>query len=173
MHRRRVAVAVVRRPCSNTRVAETRGTRYLRQHGVAFELLTYRHDRKGAAFAAEALDIPLERFAKTLVAQAGEPVLVLMPGDRELSLRKLARARGVKEATMAEPSDAERLTGYLVGGIGPFGTRRALPVLADASLRAQERIAVNGGGRGVIVDLAAADLLRLTGAAVADLAQDR
>jgi Cys-tRNA(Pro)/Cys-tRNA(Cys) deacylase len=166
-------VAAVRRACSNTPVAETRGTRYLRQQGVAFELLTYRHDRKGAAFAAEALGIPLTQFAKTLVVAAGEPVLVLMGGDRELSLRKLARARGVKEAAMADPKDAERLTGYLVGGIGPFGTRRPLPVLADAALQQHERIAVNAGGRGVIVELAREDLLRLTRATVADLAQDR
>jgi Cys-tRNA(Pro)/Cys-tRNA(Cys) deacylase len=165
-------VAVVRQPCSNTDVAETRGTRYLRQAGVPFELLTYRHDKKGAAFAAEALGIPLERFAKTLVADADGPVLVLMPGDRELSLRKLARARSVKDAAMADPKDAERLTGYLVGGIGPFGTRRALPVLVEASLAGRDRIAVNGGGRGVIVELAIDDLLRLTAATVADLAQD-
>jgi Cys-tRNA(Pro)/Cys-tRNA(Cys) deacylase len=153
-------------------MAETRGTRYLRQQGVEFELRTYRHDRKGAVFAAESLDIPLERFAKTLVAEAGGAVLVLMAGDRELSLRKLARARGVKDASMADPKDAERLTGYLVGGIGPFGTRRALPVLVDASLTAHDRIAVNGGGRGVIVELGRDDLLRVTGAATAELAQE-
>ena len=165
-------MAAVGRPCSNTRVAETRGTRYLRQQGIDFELRTYRHDRKGAAFASESLGIPIERFAKTLVAEAGGPVLVLMPGDRELSLRKLARLRGVKEAHMAEPKDAERLTGYLVGGIGPFGTRRTLPVLVEESLTAHDRVAVNGGGRGVIVELARDDLLRLTGAETADLAQE-
>jgi len=152
-------------------VAETRGTRFLRQQGVAFDLRTYRHDTKGAAFAAAALDLPLERFAKTLVADAGGPVLVLMGGDRELSLRKLARARGVKDAAMADPRDAERLTGYGLGGIGPFGTRRVLPVLVDASLGRHERIAVNGGGRGVIVELARDELLRLTSATLHDLAQ--
>jgi Cys-tRNA(Pro)/Cys-tRNA(Cys) deacylase len=73
---------------------------------------------------------------------------------------------------MADPRDAERLTGYLVGGIGPFGTRRALPVLVDASLLRHERIAVNGGGRGVIVELAADELVRLTAATAAELAQD-
>jgi Cys-tRNA(Pro)/Cys-tRNA(Cys) deacylase len=158
--------------CWNAAMAETRGTRHLRAAGVAFDVHTYRHDRKGAAFASEAIGIPLERFAKTLVADAGGPVLVLMPGDRELSLRKLARVRGVKDAAMADPKDAERLTGYLVGGIGPFGTRRELPVLLDASFAAHERIAVNGGGRGIIVELGRDDLVRLTAATVADLAQE-
>jgi Cys-tRNA(Pro)/Cys-tRNA(Cys) deacylase len=73
---------------------------------------------------------------------------------------------------MVDPKDAERLTGYLVGGIGPFGTRRELPVLLDASLEAHERIAVNAGGRGIIVELGRDDLLRLTSATVADLAQE-
>jgi Cys-tRNA(Pro)/Cys-tRNA(Cys) deacylase len=151
-------------------MAETRGTRHLRDAGVDFTLHTYRHDVKGAAFAAAALDIELDRFAKTLVVDAGGPVLVLMAGDQELSLRKLARVRDVKEAALADPKDAERLTGYLVGGIGPFGTRRELPVLLEELLTLHDRIAVNGGGRGVIVELATDDLIRLTGATVADLA---
>ena len=165
-------MAAVRGACSNTAMAETRGTRHLRTAGVAFDVHTYRHDRKGAVFASEAIGVPLERFAKTLVVDAGGPVLVLMPGDRELSLRKLARVRGAKGAAMVDPKDAERLTGYLVGGIGPFGTRRELPVLLDASLEAHARIAVNAGGRGIIVELGRADLVRLTSATVADLAHE-
>lgn len=151
--------------------AETLGTKALRRLGLAFDVHVYDHREKGAAFAAAALGMPLERFAKTLVVELdGAPVFVLMAGDRELSLRALARAAGGRGATMAEPAVAERLTGYLTGGISPFGSRRALPVYLDASLLEHERIAVNGGRRGVIVELASADVRDALDATVADLA---
>lgn len=152
-------------------MAETRGTRFLRQAGVSFVVHTYEHREKGAEFAASALGLPLERFAKTLVVQAGdEAVFVLMPGDRELSLKKLARAAAAKHAEMADPRVAERLTGYLVGGISPFGSRRALPVFIERSLLEHEAIAINGGQRGVILELAASDVVRLLSAVIGDLA---
>ena len=86
-----------------------------------------------------------------------------MPGDRELSLKKLARAAGAKQAQLADPRDAERVTGYLVGGISPFGARRALPAFLEESLLEHERIAINAGQRGVIIELASADVARLLG----------
>ncbi len=152
-------------------VSETRGTRVLRHERVEFTVRTYEHVEKGAEFAARALDIPLGRFAKTLVVEAGDtPVFALMPGDRELSLKKLARAAGAKQAAMANPRDAERLTGYQVGGISPFGSRRALAAYIDASLVEHQTVAVNGGQRGVILELATADLIRVLAAVAADLA---
>jgi Cys-tRNA(Pro)/Cys-tRNA(Cys) deacylase len=155
----------------NVRVAATRGTRELERAGVPFTVHTYRHDVKGAEFAAQALGIPLDRFAKTLVVDAGgEPVLCLVRGDRELSLKKLATARGVKHAALASERDAERLTGYLVGGISPFGTRRRLPVLVDDTLLAHASVALNGGQRGVIVELETDAVVAHLGAQVADLA---
>lgn len=151
--------------------AETLGTKALRRLGLPFAVHTYDHREKGAAFAAAALAMPLERFAKTLVVELdGEPVFVLMAGDHELSLRSLARAAGARAATMAEPRVAERLTGYLTGGISPFGSRRQLPVYMDASLLEHEQIAVNGGRRGVIVELASADVRDALAATVAALA---
>jgi Cys-tRNA(Pro)/Cys-tRNA(Cys) deacylase len=145
--------------------------RFLRQRRVPFDMHTYEHREKGAEFAAVALGLPLERFAKTLVVEAGgDPVFVLMPGDRELSLKKLARAAGTKQAQLADPRDAEGVTGYLVGGISPFGARRALPVFLEESLLEHERIAVNGGQRGVILELASTDVVRLLDATAADLA---
>jgi len=153
-------------------MAETRGTRALRAGGVAHAVHTYSHDEKGAEFAAQALGIPLERFAKTLVVLAGEPVLCLVRGDRELALKKLAAARDVKHAELVEPRDAERLTGYLVGGISPFGTRRDLPVYLDETLLEHGRIALNAGQRGVIVELDPRDVARLLGAVAADLCAD-
>ncbi len=123
-----------------------------------------------ATYASDALAIPLERFAKTLVVETdGDPVFVLVPGDREVSLRKLARASGAKHAELADPRDAERLTGYQIGGIGPFGARRALPAFLDASLLDHEQIALNAGRRGVILELASVDVLRLLDAVAADL----
>jgi Cys-tRNA(Pro)/Cys-tRNA(Cys) deacylase len=154
----------------NVRVAETRGTRYLRRQGVDFEVLTYEHAEKGAAFAAAALGIPLGRFAKTLVAEAGgDPVFALVPGDRELSLKKLAQASGARQATMADPRDAERVTGYVTGGISPFGARRALPTFVEESLLEHSLMALNAGQRGVILELEAAAVVDLLGASVCAL----
>jgi len=159
----------------NGEVTATRGTTWLRRAGAAFTVHTYDYaggpkDVATAVQAADALQIPVERFAKTLVAEAdGDPVFVLMRGDHEVSLKKLARAAGAKHAEMADPRDAERLTGYQIGGIGPFGARRLLPVFLDESLLAHERIALNAGGRGVILEMECADLVRLLEATPADL----
>ena len=144
--------------------------RYLRQQRIPFDVHTYEHLEKGAEFAASALGLPLERFAKTLVVEAaGDPVFVLMPGDRELSLKKLARAAGVKQAHLADPRDAERLTGYLVGGISPFGARRPLPAYLEETLLEHDRIAINAGQRGVILELLSSEVARLLDASAVDL----
>src|SRR3954465_8291600 len=103
-------------------VTATRGTTVLRAAGVPFDLHTYEHRVKGAAYAAEALHIDAARLAKTLVAEVdGDPLLVLVPGALTLDLKALARAAGGKAASLAEQRDAERLTGYQVGGISPVG----------------------------------------------------
>jgi Cys-tRNA(Pro)/Cys-tRNA(Cys) deacylase len=143
-------------------MAVTRGMRYLREQGVPFEEHRYEHRAKGAAYAAEALGLDAALVAKTLVAQLDDGfVFALVPGDRELSLRGLARAAGSRSAALASERDAQRLTGYQIGGISPFGSRTALPVFAVAGWLARERVALNGGGRGVILELASADLSRL------------
>ena len=153
-------------------MAETRGTTRLRAAGVEHRLLRYSYSAGAGAAeqAAAALDVEPERMFKSLVAMAGgSPVFALVPAGRELSLKKLAAAAGVRSAGMAEPRDAERLTGYQVGGISPLGARRELPVYLDDSALAHERICLNAGGRGQIVELRTDDLLRLTGAATAAL----
>jgi Cys-tRNA(Pro)/Cys-tRNA(Cys) deacylase len=143
-------------------MAVTRGMRYLREQGVPFEELRYEHRMKGAAYAAEALGLDPALVAKTLVAQLDDGfAFALVPGDRELSLRGLARAAGSRSAALASERDAQRLTGYRIGGISPFGSRSALPVFAVAGWLERERVALNGGGRGVILELASADLTRL------------
>jgi Cys-tRNA(Pro)/Cys-tRNA(Cys) deacylase len=156
------------RSCSTTApyydrgVAVTRGMRSLREQGVVFEEHRYEHRVKGAAYAAEALALDPAMVAKTLVTRIDDDyAFALVPGDRELSLRGLARAAGGRSAALADERTAQRLTGYQIGGISPFGSRSPLPVYAVASWLARERVAINGGARGVILELAAADLVRL------------
>lgn len=143
-------------------MAATRGTRFLSEQGIAYVAHDYEFREKGAAYAAEALAIEPERMAKSLVVKVDDGyVFALVPGSQELSLRALARAAGGKRAELAAQRDAERLTGYQVGGISPFGARKALPVYAVAEWLEHERVALNGGARGCIVELAVADLMRL------------
>jgi Cys-tRNA(Pro)/Cys-tRNA(Cys) deacylase len=130
----------------------------------------YRHGG-GAEQAADDLGVERARMFKSLVARAGgELVFALVPATAELSLKKLAAASGVKHAEMADPRDAERATGYQVGGMSPLGSRRRLPVFLDESSRAFERICLNAGGRGQIVELGTSELVELVGARLADLA---
>lgn len=153
-------------------MSATRGTAVLDRLGVAYERHPYEHRLKGAAFAASALGIEPARLAKTLVvAVDGDPVLVLVPGDRELGLKALARLAGGRSAALVETRDAERLTGYRVGGISPFGARRALPVYAERSYLDHDRVALNGGARGLIIELARDDLMRVLEPIVGDLAE--
>ncbi|MFP4032044.1 MAG: YbaK/EbsC family protein [Desulfococcaceae bacterium] len=144
-------------------MAKTKASRavtFLKRRGVNFEIVTYDHREKGAAAAAAATGFPLSSTVKTLVAEvAGTgPVLALMPGDRELSLKLLAKAFAGKRATMADPAAAERLTGYLVGGISPFGVRKPLPAAMEADLLNRDRVLINGGGRGLMLRMKPDDI---------------
>lgn len=153
-------------------MAGTRGTEALRTAGVEHRLLVYAYrDGGGAEQAAADLGVEPERMLKSLVARAGGGlVFALVPTSADLSLRKLASAAGVKAAAMADPRDAERATGYHVGGMSPLGSRRAMPVYLERAAASFERVCVNAGGRGRIVELRASDLIAITGATVADLA---
>jgi Cys-tRNA(Pro)/Cys-tRNA(Cys) deacylase len=144
----------------------------LRRAGIEHRLLRYDYRADGGAEQAAAdLGVEPERMFKSLVAKAGaEFVFALVAADVGLALKKLAAAAGAKHAEMAAPRDAERITGYQVGGISPLGSRRALPVFLDTGAERFERICLNAGNRGHIVELATADLVRLTGATVCELA---
>ena len=152
-------------------MSETRGTTALRRAGVEHRLMRYAYSGDGGALQAAAdLDVEPTRMFKSLVAKAGdELVFALVAADTVLSPKKLAAAAGVKHAAMAEPKEAERATGYQVGGISPLGSRKPLRVFVDVSAEAFPRICLNAGNRGHIVEVATADLLQLTGARVADL----
>lgn len=150
----------------------TNALRALQQKKIEYQAREYEHKEKGAEFAAQALAWPLEAMAKTLVVALAERsfALSVMPGNAELSLKKLAREAAVKSARMATEEEAERLTGYLVGGISPFGTRRAMPVWMHEGLLAHATIGVNGGRRGLIVLLDPRSLVTALAARSADLA---
>ncbi|GJE03395.1 Cys-tRNA(Pro) deacylase [Methylobacterium isbiliense] len=146
----------------------TRATLALTRAGVAHSVHAYAYDPDAARIglqAAEALGVPPERLLKTLMAQVdGKPVCVLVPSDREVSLKRLAAAFGGKSAAMMRPAEAERLTGYHVGGISPLGQKRAVPVLIDADALGHAQVFVNGGQRGLQILLAPADLVAALGA---------
>lgn len=153
-------------------MSTTQAMRYLDQRKIPYEAREYEHKEKGADYAAEALDWPLEAMIKTLVTVLSDRsvALVLMPGDQELSLKTLARAAGVKQAAMAPESLAQRFTGYQVGGISPFGTRHNLPVWMHESLLDQETVGINGGRRGLILFLKPGSVRDALDARMADLA---
>jgi len=118
---------------------------------------------------AATLGVPPERLFKTLVAEIdGEPAVAIVPVNRQLVLKALAGAAGGKRARMSAPADAERWTGYVTGGISPFGQKRRLPFFVDASIATHATIFVSGGRRGLQVEIAPGDLIALQSACLVD-----
>lgn len=155
-------------------MSATPATEALKRAGVAFTLHVYGPvDEVEGTYGesiAELLGVDPHRVFKTLLVMAdGHPVVAVVPVSGHLSMKALARARGAKRAEMAAPADAERLTGYVVGGISPFGQKRRLPVLVDRSLLEHETVYVSGGRRGLQVEVGPADLVALLGATAAEL----
>jgi len=152
----------------------TRATQMLEKLGVKFTLHAYDYDPEAASIglqAAEALGVPPARVLKTLMAEVdGKPVCAVVPSDCEVSMKKLASAFGGKAAKMMRPADAERLTGYHVGGISPFGQKKRLPTVIDEIATLFETIYVSGGKRGLDIGVAPNDLVRVLDATVADIA---
>ena len=151
----------------------TRATRMLEQAGITFTLHSYEYqpdaDRIGLQ-AAEALHERPERVLKTLMALVDDkPVCVIIPSDREVAMKKLAAAFAGKSAKMMPPADAERISGYKVGGISPFGLMRSLPTAIEVQALAHELVFINGGQRGLQVRLDPNAVLRLLGAVAAAL----
>ena len=143
--------------------------------GIAFQVLEYTHDPGAESYgleAAAALNVAPEAVFKTLVAAVDGTKLAvaIVPSNARLNLKQFAAAAGGKRADMANPADAERATGYVLGGISPLGQRRRLPTLLDQSALALSTIYVSAGRRGLELALAPTDLARLTGAVVAPIA---
>lgn len=142
---------------------------------IRFVVHRYDHDPDAESFgleAAERLGLPPERVFKTLVAQVDGQRLVMavVPVAAHLNLKKLAAVAGGKRADMAGPAAAERATGYVIGGISPLGGRKRLPTILDSSALGYDAIYVSAGQRGLQMELAPQDLIRLTGASAAPVA---
>lgn len=139
----------------------TRATQMLVKAGVAFTVHSYDYDPNAERVglqAAEALGEDPSRVLKTLMAEVdGKPVCCVVPSDREVSMKKLAAAFGGKSAAMMKPADAERLTGYHVGGISPFGQKKLVPTAIEEAALSEAQVYINGGQRGLQVRLAPAD----------------
>ncbi|CEJ09889.1 Cys-tRNA(Pro)/Cys-tRNA(Cys) deacylase YbaK [bacterium YEK0313] len=152
----------------------TRATQALTKAGAAFTVHAYDYDPGADRIGLQAADALGEdpcRVLKTLMAEVdGKPVCVVVASDREVAMKKLAAAVGGKAASMMKPADAERLTGYHVGGISPFGQKRTVPVVIDAAALEETAVYLNGGQRGLQIRLdpkLARDLLKAVAAPVA------
>jgi Cys-tRNA(Pro)/Cys-tRNA(Cys) deacylase len=149
----------------------TPATLALDRAGVAYTLATYDYDPDAGRVglqAAEALGVAPSQVLKTLMVKAdGKPACVVLASDREVSMKKLAQALGAKTAEMMKPADAERLTGYRVGGVSPFGQKKPVPTVLDAEAAILPQAYVNGGQRGLQARLIPAELIRVLGAVVA------
>ena len=155
--------------------AGTPATTALTRLGVAFQVHPYDHDPAGASYgleAAAALSVPPVQVFKTLLVEGDRGLAVaVVPVDRQLDLKAVAAALGLKKVAMAQPADAERSSGMVVGGISPVGQKRALPTVIDASALGFDRVYVSGGRRGLDISLAPADLVAAIKAQVASIAR--
>jgi Cys-tRNA(Pro)/Cys-tRNA(Cys) deacylase len=150
---------------------QTAATKALIENGVTFTLHSYDYDPNADRIglqAAQALGAPAAIVLKTLMALVdGKPVCVIVPSDREVQMKKLAAACGGKAAQMMKPADAERITGFRVGGISPFGQRRAVPTVIEQDALSNPHVFLNGGRRGLQVRLAPRDAAACLNATVA------
>jgi Cys-tRNA(Pro) deacylase len=136
----------------------------LRKQGVEFSLRPYHYEEHGGTkVSARELNVDEHAVIKTLVMEneKKEPLIVLMHGDRQVSTKSLARQLGVKAVAPCDPKTAERHTGYKVGGTSPFGTRKKMPVYMEESIGSLPSLLINGGSRGLLVELKPEDLVRL------------
>lgn len=151
----------------------TPATAALSAAGVSFALHPYTHDPSAVSYGAEAaevLGIDPSRVFKTLMVEVEDRLAVgIVPVSGTLDLKAFAAALGAKKAAMADPAAAQRRSGYVLGGISPLGQRLPSPTVLDTSALALDTLLVSGGRRGLDVELAPADLVRLTDAVTAPI----
>ncbi|WP_433023297.1 Cys-tRNA(Pro) deacylase [Kribbella sp. CA-294648] len=142
---------------------------------MTFTTHTYDHDPAAKSYgleAAEALGLQPEQVFKTLLVDVdGKLSVGVVPVDKQLDLKAVAAALNGKKATMADPAAAERITGYVVGGISPIGQKRLLPTVVDETASVHDTVYVSGGRRGLDLGLSPADLIKLTAARTAPIAR--
>lgn len=142
----------------------TQAIRTLKENGVSFSLCSYKYEEKGGTQrASEELGVDEHRVIKTLVMEdeQGEPFLVLMHGDMQVSTKALARILNVKTIRPCDPDVAHRHTGYVVGGTSPFGTKRLLRTYVEAGIMDLPEIYINAGKRGLLAKITPKDLARV------------
>jgi Cys-tRNA(Pro) deacylase len=136
----------------------------LRKENVPFVPHLYRYEEKGGtAVSSRELGVPEEIVIKTLVMEDEnkKPLIVLMHGHKQVSLKELARQIGVKTVSPCKPDVADRHSGYQVGGTSPFATRKKMPVYAEKSIAALDRLFINGGAKGFLIEISPKDLSRV------------
>jgi Cys-tRNA(Pro) deacylase len=149
---------------SSQKIPVTPAIRQLKAGAVSFSLHPYANEEKGGtATASAALGVVEHGVIKTLVMEedSGNPFIVLMHGDKQVSAKTLARQMGIKTVQPCTPQKAEKITGYAVGGISPFGTKLLLPVYMEASIAELPEIYINAGKRGLLLSIKPQDLIRV------------
>jgi Cys-tRNA(Pro)/Cys-tRNA(Cys) deacylase len=153
----------------------TRATTAAERAGIAFTVHEYAHDAGTVAYGAEAVErlgLDANRVFKTIIVIAGDrPAVAVVPVAAEVDLKALASALGAKHATLAGPADAQRLTGYVIGGISPLGQKRQLPTVLDTSAQSFPTVFVSAGRRGLEIELAPDDLCRVSNGVFAPVAR--
>ena len=151
---------------SKEKAPVTAAIRELRAHKVDFTDHLYEYEEKGGtAVSARELGVPEHAVVKTLVMEDEDrnPLVVLMHGDLKVSTRELARIIGVKTIAPCNPDNANRHSGYIVGGTSPFGTRKKMPVYMEETILGLPKIYINGGKRGYLVGVAPGEVVRVLG----------
>jgi len=157
------------------KIPSTRAVLALKKAGVEFTPHFYMYNKDAVTEAAAAeVGVSTHEVVKTLVMEddGGNPFIVLMHGNMQVSTKDLARLLGVKNVSPASVRSAERLTGYMVGGISPFGTRRGLSVYVEESILSLPRLYINGGRRGFLVEISPGDLLKVLDPIAVNIGRD-
>jgi len=150
----------------------TPATAFLAKHGVSCTEHEFEYvEHGGTSHSSAMLGVPEHAVVKTLIMETdrGDPLVVLMHGDRKVSTKELARSAGVKKISPCKPEVATRHSGYLIGGTSPFGTRKAMPVYLEKSVLELERIYINGGRRGYLLGMAPGELVRVLSPVLVDV----
>lgn len=149
---------------------KTKGMLFLDEKKIAYEIKEYQFNEKGAVYAASSLNWPLNAMIKSIVIKSDKDYyLALIGGDKEISLKKAANILKEKKLILAPIEEAERISGYKVGGISPFGFKKQIKILLDNSLLNHEKIAINAGARGIIAILKIKDLISILSPVIEDI----
>ena len=151
----------------------TPATTVLAKHGVAYTEHEFEYlEHGGTGHSSASMGVPEHEVIKTLVMEdeRGDPLIVLMHGDRKVSTKELARQAGAKRIAPCKPEVATRHSGYLIGGTSPFGTRKRMPVYLERSVLGLARIYINGGRRGYLLGMDPAELVRVLSPTLVDVA---